>query len=1100
MPSHTLDSTTESDEAEGGASQLLQRRARQASAMSTTASISRRLSFSTAHSNAVEVQRSSSDEESSASDDDDELGLGLTLPSKEHRSRRRTIVTPFSRPPSAVTSYSGPSRPSSAAPIDALRRINPSQASQRRPTPLATSSKLASLPSSPPTEAPSPPSPTRRLSRDGEQVLGSREAKGKGRAQEEHDIHGESSMMLDDPLDPLSSMLYRGASSASATEHEVARSKPGSARNGRDKVKSAQRKSIPPPPHEPPPASATSYPSSDSVASTSHVTLSSTGRSDPSSSNSTGASPASSTAPQPSLQQLLQTVDLSAALKLVQTLQSQQNQPPPITVAPPPPPPSEPSASHAAHQPASPAFAPFPPISPSSNALPPRQPLAFPPSTSVSHPLSPMPESPTPAAHFEGLAVPEEKEKKSDRRRSLSMSMGFGGGVAAVGKRLRTSSSASVGTMASQREGGGGLPRVKERVVGDERATMSEAARGFEGECLRPSGFCVLGLRLMSLVVAAEQISRVHLSLSPATLRRAQNCAKYLSLRYTPVYSALAAGVAPPNPVDVARWRQEKEEVERRIRRAKVGGSTSAVGRLGKINGAGVGASNGSRDDLGVSTDGEGAGARGRPSDASSVSSPLGVPVAAYGPRRNKYPKAWEVYPDEVAEYVAAGGKVEPADSGGAPLRAGISSLTRVSSTGSEHGGKTSSTYNSPAAPSSSAQWNGSPVLDSSPISVDRQYLGGNGNGGNGAHVRPDTSRENSYEGSPLARSGTSRTSASAELAGSSSLRHASSVNSGGAGGTLTPTLAASALSKNGEGALGIGNGYGSPRSRVASAHVSRDFLPSPTTTNGTAPTEPSSPRVVVNGHSPLLNGGQFHTSPSQSNALKLQSSSSTAQASGTSGVRSNISRRLDRIRGKMGNGGAGTEGETSDAGRGGASTPMARRDSADWASPDPSDGEHHPHHLSPGVTHPRSPYRSSLAQLSDQGPLSRRPKLRKNATSFDFGKGFDTDGYKSSGGEESGAGAGGRRRPSRGIFAAAWQGFKGSLDAYPGGEDAMGFGGAGGAAAARARAAARAGMGDAGGGLMRRRIVLDESDDEDVKVPREVLDLGDEEFAQLNR
>lgn len=409
---------------------------------------------------------------------------------------------------------------------------------------------------------------------------------------------------------------------------------------------------------------------------------------------------------------------------------------------------------------------------------------------------------------------------------------------------------------------------------------------------------------------------------------------------------------------------------------------------------------------------------------------------------------------------------------GGAPLRAGISSLTRVSSLGSEGGGK-STAASASGAPSST--WNGFPILPTSPLSSSKQHLFGSSNGSSN---RPGSSRENSFEGSPLARSGTSRTSTSAELAGSTSLKRASSLTAA-AGAISNPTAGnglGPAFAKSTE-ANALGNAYGSPRSRVASARASRDFLPSPTTK-----TEPSSPRIHVNGHSPLLNGHQL--SPPSAKPQQAP------PATGSMGVRSNISRRLDRIRGKAGNGGAGTEGETSD-GRGGA--PMARRESdagAGWASPDPSDNE--PGHLAHTHPHGRSPQRSSLAQLSDQGPFGRRPKLRKNATSFDFGRGFDTDGYKSSGGEEGG----GRRRASRGIFAAAWQGFKGSLDAYPGGDDPLGFGQGGPAAMAAAR---RTASGEMSRSSARRRIIVDESDDEEVKAPREVLDLGDDEYTQLN-
>jgi hypothetical protein len=69
-------------------------------------------------------------------------------------------------------------------------------------------------------------------------------------------------------------------------------------------------------------------------------------------------------------------------------------------------------------------------------------------------------------------------------------------------------------------------------------------------------------------------------------------------------------------------------------------------------------------------------------------------------------------------------------------------------------------------------------------------------------------------------------------------------------------------------------------------------------------------------------------------------------------------------------------------------------------------------------------------------------------------------------------------------------------LDAYPGGDDPLGFGQSGPAAMAAGR---RTVSGEMPRSSVRRRIIVDESDDEEVKVPREVLDLGDDEYTQLN-
>lgn len=499
----------------------------------------------------------------------------------------------------------------------------------------------------------------------------------------------------------------------------------------------------------------------------------------------------------------------------------------------------------------------------------------------------------------------------------------------------------------------------------------------------------------------------------------------------------------------------------------KVGGTTG-VGRLGKVNG--VSTANASRDDLGMATDVEGT-ARGRPSDAGSATStgsPAVGQLSAYGPRRNKYPKVWEVYPDELAEYVAKGGKVEEAaELGGASLKGGISSWSKAPSRISEDI-KLATNSSSAQSPT---HWNGSPILGASPLSVDRSHLFSGNSKGSSTLNRPDYSRQNSFEAAHLSRSGTTTTSV--DFSGSSSLKRASSTTSA-AGGLASAAGLVTAFTKVGDGSA-VGNGYGSPRSRVASARGSRDFISSPTSN-----LDPSSPRILTSSQSPLL-----HSSPGQSTSAS-KPSPSTAVA-GPPGVRSGISRRLDRIRGKT-NSGAAEGGDTSDD-RG--APPMSRRGSADYASPDPSDIEGHhrspqsqPHRL-------RSPQRGSLAHLSDTGG-SRRPNLRKNASSYDFSRGFDTDGYKSSGGEETS-----RRRPSRGIFSTAWQGFKGSLDVY-GNDDPMPFGAKGTPAAAAAAAAKIAEMSPVG--PVRRRIVLDESDEEEVKPQREVLDLGDEEFAQLNR
>ncbi|KAL8279742.1 hypothetical protein RQP46_007837 [Phenoliferia psychrophenolica] len=135
-------------------------------------------------------------------------------------------------------------------------------------------------------------------------------------------------------------------------------------------------------------------------------------------------------------------------------------------------------------------------------------------------------------------------------------------------------------------------------------------------------------------------ISRVHLTLSPATLRRAQNCAKYLSLRYTPIFASLNSSTPLPNLLDVARFRSAREDSERLARRSKPGPS-------GRPRPYGA-----SRDDIDVT------GPSPRSEAGSSVNGRLdpavaGLPPSTFGPRRNQHPKAWEVYPDDLTDYTA---------------------------------------------------------------------------------------------------------------------------------------------------------------------------------------------------------------------------------------------------------------------------------------------------------------------------------------------------------------------------------------------------------------------------------------------------------------
>ena len=176
-----------------------------------------------------------------------------------------------------------------------------------------------------------------------------------------------------------------------------------------------------------------------------------------------------------------------------------------------------------------------------------------------------------------------------------------------------------------------------------------------------------------------------------------------------------------------------------------------------------------------------------------------------------------------------------------------------------------------------------------------------------------------------------------------------------------------------------------------------------------------------------------------------------------TEGIRSNLSRRLDRMRKKP-----NTDVETSDVSR---SALVASGSVTDLAwTPDVSEGE--------GLARSSPRVQSPVA---DQGKF-RRSRMRKNGTDG-AGKSVGIDSMDAPSGGEEGL------KSRRGRFlAAAWQGFKVSLDTYPGGDGRLPAG----PAALERR-------------VRRRIIYADESDDEDIEVPREVLDLSDEEFLKFN-
>lgn len=138
-------------------------------------------------------------------------------------------------------------------------------------------------------------------------------------------------------------------------------------------------------------------------------------------------------------------------------------------------------------------------------------------------------------------------------------------------------------------------------------------------------------------------------------MRRAQNCSKYLSLRYSPLYTALASPDLPlPNSLAVSRWRNEKEEAERRFRRAQ-------LGTIGRSRTFCIGSKedaiefDGSRSIDGVRSDG---GSSINRNLSKSLKASTASTTSVYGPRRNIRPKAWELYPDEISEFVETNGRI----------------------------------------------------------------------------------------------------------------------------------------------------------------------------------------------------------------------------------------------------------------------------------------------------------------------------------------------------------------------------------------------------------------------------------------------------------
>lgn len=228
-----------------------------------------------------------------------------------------------------------------------------------------------------------------------------------------------------------------------------------------------------------PPSTVASYPSSESVASTSLLSLSGP------SSTAHGSNAGSSN--QQSLQQILQTVDLGAALKLVQTLQTQQQQARQSQQHPEPsPPPVEQLTTNAA--PVVPDHAGQGAVAPDTNpAVGRRRGTLLPllsPYVPINHSPQPSPSSPAQASTQQGspvdardpdavassaaplAAASAAKAGKKERRLTIS----FGG------KRARSNSTAGKSPLSSA------ALRTQQDRIPDERLAMGEYGRYFEGE------------------------------------------------------------------------------------------------------------------------------------------------------------------------------------------------------------------------------------------------------------------------------------------------------------------------------------------------------------------------------------------------------------------------------------------------------------------------------------------------------------------------------------------------------------------------------------------------------------------------------------------
>lgn len=393
--------------------------------------------------------------------------------------------------------------------------------------------------------------------------------------------------------------------------------------------------------------------------------------------------------------------------------------------------------------------------------------------------------------------------------------------------------------------------------------------------------------------------------------------------------------------------------------------------------------------------------------------------VAAYGMRRNKHAKVWEIYPDDVEEYLECAGvlDVEEVEEHERETRESATLANPKPSSGYPSVDSSES-----ASPIITGLSKSSPALASSllPTAVITAAR---------THSRPS-----SVEGSPIGRTPTSHSSSDY------SPYRTGSLGSGFARSSQSQPMSFTSKSVD----------LPTPLPRVlAQQSKSTDYLPEVSVTSLNSPiTRPSSHKAP----SLQLKSPALLTSPVQrAGSIKLSPSE---------GLRHTLSRRIDKIRGK----GASNESEFD-------LTSMHNASMTDIAfSPDPSDGESSSVAVSGSVP---SLFKSPVS-LNREKIGFRRGKLYKPEHSL------EDEMHESRRRSIIEDGTGRRRRGVRNaIWASVRSGFKGPLEPLVVGTDLDDV------AALRRR---------------RMRLAAEESDDEEIKPVREVLDLGEDDSVRLNR